>query len=257
MALSQLYIGSTDLQTIAGWMAIVFALAALIMTAYWANDSRTDLDYLGGINWGRRTFSWHPVLMVAGAIFSSITAVVSYRTFPMSKAWQKTIHGLMHTAAVVCLAVGLAAILSAHNYKSRNMAGAYRSNFTTIHTFLGTAVIVLYGLNYLLGMVHFLIPGINEAIVTSYVRNHIFIGSFILVLSLGAVETGLMLLTDSCGYDVDRPDVNPAENYPRLSPGCLLANSIGIVVLAAVFLALYSIFRFVVAAPDVLPLAAS
>ena len=255
MALSQLFIGSTDLQTLAGWLALLFALAALIMTAYWANDSRTDLDYLGGINWGRRTFSWHPVLMVAGAILSSITAVVSYRTFPLTKAWQKTIHGLMHTAAVVCLGVGLAAILSSHNYKSRNMGGVYRSNFTTIHTFLGTAVIVLYGLNYLMGMVHFLIPGINEVIIRSYARNHIFIGSFILVLSLGAVETGLMLLTDSCGYDVTRPDVNPAANYHRLSPGCLLANSIGIVVLAAVFLALYSIFRFVVAPPDAIPLA--
>lgn len=188
--------------------------------------------------------------MVAGAIFSLITAVVSYRIYPLSKAWQKTIHGLMHTAAFICLSIGLAAILSAHNYKSRNTRGVYSSNFNSIHTFLGTAVFVLYGLNYLLGMIHFLVPGIHESIVKAYARNHIFIGAFILVLSLGAVETGLMLLTDSCDYDVTRPDLNPAENYHRLSPGCQLANAIGIVVLAAVFLGLYTIFRFVAAAPE-------
>jgi len=249
---SQLYDDVTNIQKHCGVLAVVFGLGATVLTAYWANNSHISDGFLGGLNWKEHTFSWHPVLMVTGTMLCLITALTSYRILPFSKPMQKNIHGIMHTAAVICLSIGLAAIFLAHNDLSHSSSGTYSDNFTSVHTFVGMAVFVLYGLNYIAGLFHFALPNVDAAsnrLANAFLRTHVFLGSFILLLSLAAIETGLMLLTGSCGYNVSSSDTNPAQHYHLLSDGCQFANAIGIVVLLAVFLAFYSIFRFHSAAP--------
>lgn len=240
---SQLLTDSTKLQRISGVLAIIFATSAMIMTAYWAHGPNTNEGYLGGLDMGRNTFNWHPVLMVTGSIFCLITSILSYRVLPLPKYIQKTLHGIMHTAAFICMSIGLACILNANNYKEQSSYDAYTANFTNIHTFMGLAVFIMYGLNYVLGIVHYVLPGIDLSLKQSFMSTHVFLGIFILVGSLAAVESGLVVLTGSCGYAVDSPDINPAENYHLLTGGCRLANSIGIVVFLSVFLCFYAVFR--------------
>jgi len=240
---SQLLNDTTPLQKFAGVSATIFSAAAMIMTAYWAHGPNTDEGYLGGLNMGKHTFNWHPVLMVAGSIFCLITSLLTYRILPLPKTVQKAMHGVMHTAAFICMSIGLACILNANNFKSHSSYDGYTANFTNIHCFIGLGVYILYGLNYVLGLVHYALPGIDVALKKAYMNSHVFIGIFVLFGSLCAVESGLMLMTSYCTYTVTSADTNPAQNYHLLSPGCRLGNSIGIVVFLAVFLCYYAIFR--------------
>lgn len=240
---SQLLNDSTQLQKFAGVSAVIFAAAAMIMTAYWAHGPNTSEGYLGGLNWKEKTFNWHPVMMVSGSIFCLITSLLSYRILPLPKTVQKTLHGIMHTAAFICMSVGLAAILQSNNFKKQSSYDAYTANFTVIHTYVGLGVYILYGLNYILGIAHYVLPVFSLAMKKAYMHSHVFIGIFILFGSLTAVISGLTVMTGGCVYSVTSADINPAKNYHLLNNGCQLANSIGIVVVLAVFLCYYAIFR--------------
>jgi len=246
---AQVYEDATGLQKTAGVLAILFGLAVTIMVAYWANDSRTNLNFLGGLNWRERTFNWHPVLMVTGTMLCLVTSAVSYRILPFPKIVQKTIHALFHIAAIICLSIGLAAVINAHNYRRHNPNGTFSSNFTVVHTFVGLAVIIFYGLNFLGGIFHFVLPNVNAPLTLAYIRTHVFTGALVLMLSLAAILSGLMILTSSCGYTVTSGDWNPAENYDQLNAGCQLANGIGVVSMLVTFLCFYAIFRFHSTAP--------
>ena len=76
---SQLLHDSTLLQKLSGSSAIIFAAAAMIMTAYWAHGPNTSEGYLGGLDMGRNTFNWHPVLMVAGSIAENSIVAEKHR----------------------------------------------------------------------------------------------------------------------------------------------------------------------------------
>ena len=250
---SALFANSTLYQKIASVCAVILAGASLIMTAYWAHGPNTSNGYLGGLNWGKEIFNWHPVLMVAGSIFCLITSLLSFRVLPLPKLLQKSLHGIAHTAAMVCMSVGLAAVFYASNDKDKNSYNSYSDNFNTIHSFVGLAVFILYGLNFVLGILHYAVPVLDISLRKSFMSTHVFLGIVILLLAVSAVQTGIMMVTSGCQYEVTSPDTNPAEHYHLLSNGCQLANSIGIVCMAAAVLCYYSIFRNGVVPPPAQP----
>jgi hypothetical protein len=241
---SALYNDSTQLQKISGVVAFIFGSAAMIMTAYWAHGPNEADGYLGGLNMNKQIFNWHPVLMVTGFVFCFVSSLLTYRLLPVPKAMQKTLHVLSHTAAVVCMSVGLAAVLTSSNNKDKNTYDSYSPNFYTIHSFVGIAVICLYGLNFLLGIFHYLLPGVDIALKQSFMPSHVFLGTFLLFAALAAVESGFMLVTSGCYYQPTKADLNPAEKYHLIPEGCRLANDAGIACLIAVFFCFYAIFRF-------------
>lgn len=247
---STLFKDSSSLQKVSGAVAFIFAVAAVIMTAYYANSDDTAKGMLGGLDMNENIFNWHPVLMVTGTIFCMISATLSFRLLPLPKTIQKTFHGIFHTAAFICISIGLACVLTSNNNKSKNPYDTYFPNFTSIHSFIGIAVICLYGLNLLVGFFNYAIPNVDDSVKASFLPIHVFLGTFILFGSFSAVESGIMLMTSGCYYDVTKADVNPAENYHLLSDGCRLANSIGIVVAIAVFCCFYAMFRMGSASPQ-------
>lgn len=240
---SALLANSTFLQKGCAVSATFLAGACLVMTAYWAHGPNVANGYLGGLNMREEIFNWHPVLMVAGCIFCLITSLLSFRVLPLPKYLQKSLHGIMHLLAFVCISLGLAAVLSASNNKSKNSWHGYSDNFNTIHSFVGLAVFILYGLNFMLGIVHYVLPCLDVSLKKSFMSTHVFLGIVILFLSVSAVQTGIMMMTSGCQYTVSSADTNPASNYHLLSSGCQLANSIGIVSMAAVVLCYYAVFR--------------
>jgi hypothetical protein len=112
-----------------------------------------------------------------------------------------------------------------------------------MHSLVGVSAMVLYFSNYILGFLHFLLPGVSLELKKTFMPNHVFLGVCTLIVGFAAVESGITELTTKLGciYTVTSADWNPAENYHELSDGCKLANGIGIVVLLAVILCAYAL----------------
>jgi hypothetical protein len=221
---------------------MVSGLVATSMTVNWAAREDTSENYLGGLNWGKQVFNYHPVLMVAGFMFLSVSAMLSYRVINLPKNQQKALHALMHAGAIVCILTALAAVVTSHNYTDHNTSGTYSANLYSNHSFMGMAAIVLFLSQYILA---FLIFGLKLSPSSAkwFKPNHIFIGVFTLFAAVFAVESGLTELTTklSCSYDVTSADWNPANNYHKLTNGCQLANGIGIMVFITALFAAYAL----------------
>jgi hypothetical protein len=238
---SDLFYSSTGIQKIAAVLAIVFAIIALGMTAAWANNHQTDKHYLGGLNWNEQVFNWHPVLMVAGMVLCLICGLVTYRIVPLPKKHQKVIHAIIHAAAIICTITGLSAVVTFNNYTNHNEYGAYFSNLYSIHSFMGLSAIVLYFSNFILGFMHFLLPGVSIELRKAFRPNHVFFGAMTLFVSAMAVQSGIAEEASSCYYEVTSAEWNPAKHYHRLPDGCKLSNGIGIMVLLAVLFCAYAL----------------
>ncbi len=188
---------------------------------------------MGGLNWGQLIFNWHPLLMVIGLIFCSVSSMVTYRTFPLPKSSTKPIHVVLHSLALICVTVGLSAVIIGNNYKSENTSGMYYANFYSIHSFVGLAAVILYTQNYILGFIHFLVPSVTSALRRAYMPTHKVLGIFSFFAACMAALTGLMELATeyNCSYSVSRPDVNPVGQYHLLSAGCRTMNGIAVLIL--------------------------
>ena len=75
-----------------------------------------DESFLGGLNTNELLFNWHPVLMVTGLIFCSITALVSFKVIPMDHDTKKYVHASLHTVAVICIVLGITAVFQGMIY---------------------------------------------------------------------------------------------------------------------------------------------
>lgn len=240
---SELYFTSSKLQKAAGFLAIICAVVSLGMVIAWADKHDTSKQYLGGLNWSKLVFNWHPVMMISGMILCFITSLLSYRIIKLPKYLTKAFHAFTHLVAIVCTLIGLAAVVTSHNYKDHNKAGKYSANIYTIHSILGVTTLTLYFSNYILAFFHFLVPVVSDDARKAFRPNHVFLGLFTLFVAAMAVETGINEKSTflGCGYAVTSADWNPAENYDELSDGCKLANGIGIMVLLSVFLCAYAL----------------
>ena len=234
---------ATSSQKIAGLLAIICSIVAIILTTIFAHGSSISDNYLGGLNWNEFIFNWHPVLMVTGMLFCSLTAILSYRIFPMTKLVTKTMHVVLHSAAVICVCTGLAAVVIGNNYPSKNVDGVYYSNLCSLHSFIGLGALILYFQNYVFGFLHYIAP-MALSLRKAYMPSHVFLGSFALFCSFAAALTGIMELTteDKCGYNVTSPDYNPAKHYHELTGGCLTMNGAGVMILLTAFFAAFALW---------------
>jgi hypothetical protein len=230
-------------QKIAAVTAILSALIALGMTIAWADKHDTDKKYLGGLNWDRLVFNWHPVMMISGMVLCFVCSLVSYRVVNMPKVYTKIMHAALHLGAIVCTLIGLSAVVSSHNYQDKNKGNGFSANLYTLHSLLGVCAMVLYFSNYIMGFVHFLTSMASPEMRANFKPNHVFFGIFSLFLSTIAVLTGITEKSTflGCGYPAHSADWNPATRYHNLPDGCKLANGIGIMVLVTVFLCAFAL----------------
>lgn len=245
---------TSKIQRVAGFLAIISAIISTGMVITWADKHDTSENYLGGLNWNKRVFNWHPVMMVSGMVLCLITSLLSYRIIELPKRITKIFHALMHAAAIACVLIGLSAVVTSHNYKDHNKNGTYTANLYSMHSLLGISAMVLYFSNYILAFFHFLFPVVSAEARATFKPNHVFLGLFTLIAATIAVETGITELTTKLGciYPVTSADWNPAENYHELTDGCKLANGLGVMVLLSVFLCAYALLG-----PGSVPLAAA
>lgn len=85
------------------------------ISSFWM-DSDIDGSYLGGLNTNELLFNWHPILMVTGLIFCSISSLVSFRILPFAKPVKKYFHAILHSLAVICIILGVTAVFQGEIY---------------------------------------------------------------------------------------------------------------------------------------------
>ncbi|XP_072059537.1 transmembrane ascorbate ferrireductase 1 isoform X2 [Arachis hypogaea] len=127
----------------------------------------------------------HPVLMILGLIFLGGEAIISYKSLPLKKEVKKVIHLTLHAIA---LALGIFGICAA--FKNHNESGI--ANLYSLHSWLGIAVISLYGIQWLYGFVIFFFPGGTPAIRRESLPWHVLFGLFVYVLAIGTASLGFL-----------------------------------------------------------------
>ncbi len=106
---------------------------------------------------------------------------------------------------------------------------------------MGSAAIIVYFQNYVLGMVAFLLKLVGADMRKQYLPSHMYLGIISLLMTLCAIQTGLTNQLASCAYRVSSPDVNPASNYHLLPLGCRIGNGISVTVLIALLLTVLAV----------------
>jgi hypothetical protein len=160
----------------------------------------------------------------------------------LGKAINKRVHGALHTCAIFCIVIGLSAVWVGNNYRGH---GGLYANLTSIHSYIGLATVILYSINYIGGLAHFLLfqtIGISPEFKALYLPKHVFFGLFTFFMAAMAVETGIMEISTElgCGYDVTHADMNPAKHYHKLQSGCKVANGLGVMVILTCIFAFYA-----------------
>ncbi|KFM56650.1 Cytochrome b561, partial [Stegodyphus mimosarum] len=170
---------------IAFWVAVGFSqiigIICIALIIHFAN-------LYGGFGWSsdpNLQFSYHPVLMVVGLIFFYGDSIIVYRALSfLPKPTLKIIHASLHFLAFICSSIALAAVFE--NHRRRNLADLY-----SLHSWVGLAAYILFCLQYLLGFVTFLFPGLPADFRAKTLPFHTFFGVAIFILSIGAALMGM------------------------------------------------------------------
>nr|XP_056719694.1 transmembrane ascorbate-dependent reductase CYB561 [Euleptes europaea] len=174
--------------------------------------------YRGGIAWesSELQFNIHPLCMIVGMVFLQGDALLVYRIFRNeSKRSTKILHGLLHALALVIALVGLIAVFE--NHKKKNAPNMY-----SLHSWCGIAAFSFYLLQWLLGLVFFLCPGVSFSVRSRYKPQHVFFGVFLLILS---ITTSLLGIVELLLFKI-------RQVYSSLVPEEVLANILGLLLVA-------------------------
>ncbi|XP_021712866.1 cytochrome b561 isoform X2 [Aedes aegypti] len=172
--------------------------------------------HLGGLSWTSNPatqFNWHPLLMSIGMIFLYGNSILVYRGFRYArKKPLKVTHAAIHGLAFVFTVVALVAAFDSHN-----LAKVPIPNMYTLHSWVGMAAVVLFGLQYLFGFVSYLFPGVRESMRSTYMPVHVFFGVLGFVLAVAASLLGLL-----------EKAIFAMPDYRYLPPQGVLVNMIGL-----------------------------
>lgn len=175
-----------NLKGFTGWVLLsqVFGLAAVILVAVWMGN------FSGGFAWQSNPtleFNYHPLFMIIGMVYLYGDSILIYRVFRnQRKLTTKILHSLLHILALIFAAVGLKAVFDSHN-----LASPPNPNMYSLHSWLGIITVVLFGMQWIVGLLTFLFPGLSVKIKTAYKPVHVFWGLAIFVMGLASALTGI------------------------------------------------------------------
>lgn len=230
--------------------AFLAALASVILVFEWSQDKNdipsNQRGFLGVPSWETNILPWHPILLVMFFAFQVIAAVI-WSIVTNNKPLAKVIHICCQCGGLISVIVGYVAIFK---YKNDKLL----PNLTTLHSWLGIATIVMYGINFCFGI---LMASLTQYFPDSIVRKaydlksiHQSVGLIAFGLTILSVETGIMdQLGQGCYYsypvtEIYGVDKNPADNYPFLPDACKIANGLGLtVVISGVFVIFAIVLR--------------
>ncbi|KAG8432430.1 hypothetical protein GDO86_016905 [Hymenochirus boettgeri] len=194
--------------------SLLLGFLGVIFTLVWV------LHWQGGLGWdgGAAEFNWHPVLVTAGLIFIQGIAIIVYRlpwTWNCSKLLMKCIHAGLHLTALIFAIVALVAVFDFHNAK--NIPNLY-----SLHSWIGLTVVILYGLQLVLGVSIYLLPFAPNSLRVALLPVHVYSGLLIFVT---VIATAFMGITEKLIFSLKDPP------YSKMPPEGIFVNTFGLIIL--------------------------
>ncbi|CAI9752792.1 unnamed protein product [Fraxinus pennsylvanica] len=157
------------------------AITALVLT--WTVHYRGGLALISDNK--DLIFNVHPVLMVIGLVLMNGEAMLAYKTVSGTKSYKKLVHLFLQFLALFLSIVGLWAAWKFHIDKGID-------NFYSLHSWLGLACLLLFGIQWVAGFVTFWYPGGSRHGRASLVPWHVFFGIYIYALAIATCTTGIL-----------------------------------------------------------------
>ncbi|XP_057716884.1 transmembrane ascorbate-dependent reductase CYB561 [Corythoichthys intestinalis] len=199
----------------------VLGVTAVVLTGVWMGH------YHGGFAWDgtQQEFNLHPLCMVLGLVFLQGDAILVYRVFHNEpKKNVKMLHGMIHLLALIISIVGMVAVFDSH--RAANYADMY-----SLHSWCGLITIVLFCLQWVMGLLFFLFPVASSWLRATYLPIHVFCGLVLLALSVGS---SLLGITEKLFFSI-------MSSYSRFPPEGVLANVLGVLLVCFGVLLCYMI----------------
>nr|CAH8847905.1 unnamed protein product [Trichobilharzia regenti] len=184
----------------------VFGLLAVVLTGVWLGK------YWGGFSWTNAStvFNYHPLFMVLGLVFLYGDAILVYRVFrAYRKLPIKIVHALLHMLAFLFGVLGIKAVFDFHNALTI-------PNMYSLHSWLGITAIVVFGLQWVGGLIGFLVPQTPQSARSKLLPIHVTIGSFLYLLVIAVCISGI---TEKNFF---------SKAYPSLRTAEVIGNILGI-----------------------------
>ena len=110
-----------------------------------------------------KLFNWHPLLMTFAFAVCMGEAVLAYKvplagSLAQDRAGRKRWHGLLHTAAVAAVCLGLTAAIKSHTLKRP----APMANFYSVHSALGVLACIMFAGQYAIGLYCYVWPRLRD-----------------------------------------------------------------------------------------------
>ncbi|XVF12484.1 hypothetical protein REPUB_Repub08aG0122600 [Reevesia pubescens] len=159
------------------------AVAGAVMVLVWC------IYFRGGLAWESSNksliFNIHPVLMLIGFIILGGEAIMSYKSLPLRKEVKKVIHLVLHAIALILGIIGIYTAFKYHNESSI-------ANLYSLHSWIGIAIIVLYGIQWIYGFLVFFYPGGSAGLRSESLPWHVLLGLFVYILAVGNAAIGFL-----------------------------------------------------------------
>ncbi|PAA51387.1 hypothetical protein BOX15_Mlig012455g3, partial [Macrostomum lignano] len=176
--------GEPSMKMFTIWVLIAQAvgLLAVILTAVWMSV------YHGGFSWvPERVFNFHPLFMVIGLVFLYADGILVYRVFRSVKKFRvKVIHASLHILALIFAIVGLKAVFDSHN-----LSKPPKPNMWSLHSWLGLTCVLLFCLQWVGGLIHFLLPQTPQSYRKMYLPIHQHWGVILFCMTTVTAITGI------------------------------------------------------------------
>ncbi|CAK6960196.1 transmembrane ascorbate-dependent reductase CYB561 [Scomber scombrus] len=167
----------------------LLGLASVVLTGVWMGH------YRGGFAWdgSAREFNLHPLCMVLGLVFLQGDAILVYRVFRNeAKRNVKMLHGIIHLLALIISIIGVVAVFDFHR-------AAKIPDMYSLHSWCGIITMVLFCIQWVMGLSFFLFPAASSWLRASYLPIHVFCGLALLVLAIG---TSLLGITEKLLFSI-------------------------------------------------------
>ncbi|KAM6905664.1 transmembrane ascorbate-dependent reductase CYB561 [Xenentodon cancila] len=201
----------------------VLGLLSVVLTGVWMGH------FQGGFAWdgSAQEFNLHPLCMVLGLIFLQGDAILVYRVFRNeAKKSVKLLHGTIHLLALIISIVGIVAVFDFH--RKAKIPDMY-----SLHSWCGMATLLLFCLQWVIGLLFFLFPVASAWLRATYLPVHVFCGLTLLVMAIG---TSLLGITEKLLFSI-------MPSYSTFAPEGVLANMLGILLVVFGVLLCYLITR--------------
>ncbi|KAM9784083.1 transmembrane ascorbate-dependent reductase CYB561 [Syngnathus typhle] len=198
-------------RTTFGWLvgaSQLLGVTSVVLAGVWMGH------YHGGFAWdgSDQEFNLHPLCMILGMVFLQGDAILVYRVFRNeAKKNVKMLHGIIHMLALIVSIVGMAAVFDNHR------AAKYPDMYS-LHSWCGMATIVLFSLQWVMGLSFFLFPVASSWLRSAYLPVHAFCGLVLLVMAIG---TSLLGITEKLLFSI-------MSTYSSFPPEGIMANILGI-----------------------------